>query len=348
VENKGIIHNAIASQKWSGEAKVYVSLVNWQKIGTPKHFILDEAVVSSINTSLKNEQAITQAVRLKQNMKKSFEGCQLGGKGFIISEAKAQDWIQKDPKNTEVLKKVIDGDDLVERFKQVEWVIDFNDMSIESASLYKLPFEHVKTYVKPERDTKNEKSRRDYWWRLARYRPDMKESLQKLNVYYAIPKATKQVAVQKVPIDYLPTADLTVIACDDDYLLGVLNSKLHRDWVLAQGGVIGTGIRYTNTTCFETFPFLWDAPESVKDKIRPLAQALDEYRLQYMLEHKIGITKLYNQFFHEPTSQLAKLHAKLDKAVCEVVYGWDYDPTQNYNEALFALNQTLALAEQSD
>jgi hypothetical protein len=136
-----------------------------------------------------------------------------------------------------------------------------------------------------------------------------------------------------------------VVASDDFYVLGILNSRLHLDWVKAQASTLKADTRYTNTTCFETFPFLWDAPEAVKNKIRPLAQALDEFRLNYMLEHKIGITTLYNQFFHEETSQLFKLHAKLDKAVCESVYGWDYDVSKNYNEALFHLNQQMASAE---
>ena len=29
--NKGYIHNAISSQKWSGAAKVYVRIINWSK-----------------------------------------------------------------------------------------------------------------------------------------------------------------------------------------------------------------------------------------------------------------------------------------------------------------------------
>ncbi len=55
----------------------------------------------------------------------------------------------------------------------------------------------------------------------------------------------------------------------------------------------------------------------------------------------IGITKLYNQFFEEPTSTLYKLHHQLDKAVCEAVYGWAYSPTENYNVKLFELNQQM-------
>ena len=55
---------------------------------------------------------------------------------------------------------MIDGKGLIDPNQKLEWVIDFNDMSMEDASLFKLPFEHVKTYVKPERDTNNELSRK--------------------------------------------------------------------------------------------------------------------------------------------------------------------------------------------
>ncbi|MFN9690519.1 MAG: DNA methyltransferase [Vampirovibrionales bacterium] len=342
VEKGGTIHNAIASQKWSGEANVYVSLVNWDKSKHAHNVVLDGKNVAFINTSLQNVFDVTQAVRLKANLKKSFEGCQLGGKGFIISEAKAQDWIKKDPKNADVLKPMIDGKAIIHRYEALEWVIDFNDMPIEKASTYSLPFAHVKSTVKAEREGKNEKSRRDYWWKLARYRPEMKDSFKELNTYFALPKVTKYTNFQTFEKHILPCEANMVVASDDFYVLGILNSRLHLDWVKAQASTLKADTRYTNTTCFETFPFLWDAPETVKNKIRPLAQALDEFRLNYMLEHKIGITTLYNQFFHEETSQLFKLHAKLDKAVCESVYGWDYDLAKNYNEALFYLNQQLA------
>ncbi len=176
----------------------------------------------------------------------------------------------------------------------------------------------------------------------------MRKALESLNSYFVVPRISRWGIFVSVPIAYLPGDSTVVVASDDFYVLGILNSRLHLDWVKAQASTLKADTRYTHTTCFETFPFLWDAPEAVKNKIRPLAQALDEFRLSYMLEHQIGITTLYNQFFHEETSQLFKLHAKLDKAVCESVYGWDYDPTQNYNESLYALNQELALAEQTD
>ncbi len=60
-----------------------------------------------------------------------------------------------------------------------------------------------------------------------------------------------------------------------------------------------------------------------------------------MKEKNCGITQLYNEFFNEPASKLYKLHKALDEAVCGV-YGWTYEPSKNYNEQLFSLNQEIA------
>ncbi|PSB24365.1 hypothetical protein C7B82_27525 [Stenomitos frigidus ULC18] len=55
-----------------------------------------------------------------------------------------------------------------------------------------------------------------------------------------------------------------------------------------------------------------------------------------------GITKLYNAYFHEPTSQLFKLHAKLDALVLQA-YG--FNPNNDLLEKLLTLNLELAEKE---
>ncbi len=52
-----------------------------------------------------------------------------------------------------------------------------------------------------------------------------------------------------------------------------------------------------------------------------------------------GITQLYNKFFEEPTSQLLKLHAKLDRQ-CHAAYG--FTDSDNILDQLLALNLQLA------
>jgi hypothetical protein len=60
------------------------------------------------------------------------------------------------------------------------------------------------------------------------------------------------------------------------------------------------------------------------------------------LRKQWGITKLYNEYFHEPTNQLFKLHAKLDQLVLQA-YGFNSD--DDLLEKLLTLNLELAEKE---
>ena len=364
VNNGGIIYNAVSTQEWSGEAAVHVSLVNWAK-AEQKQKYLDENPVSFINSSLKCEVDVTQAFRLKQNQNICFQGVVPVGK-FEITEKQASDWIQKDNKNKEVLKVFFSGNEITEYpdYKSDKWIIDFNNMTIEEASNYKLPFDYVKTFVKPQRDTVRRKAYKERWWRFAENQNKMREAIKNLDKYISMPGHSKWFIPVIVPSYWLAYVNSSfVIASDDYYLLGLLTSKLHRDWVKAQCSTLEDRIRYTNTTCFETFPFLWNEPPAPErgvseierpcqgsgasrgvDSVREIMKELDEFRLAIMKERNYGITKLYNEFFAEPASKLSKLHKALDEAVCKV-YGWKYEPSKNYNEQLFNLNQELWQAE---
>jgi hypothetical protein len=55
-----------------------------------------------------------------------------------------------------------------------------------------------------------------------------------------------------------------------------------------------------------------------------------------------GITQIYNEYFHEPASQLYKLHAKLDRLVLQV---YSFKPDDDLLEKLLTLNLELAVKE---
>ncbi len=338
-KNKGIITNAVSTQVWSGTANVHVSIVNWvkNKKDVPKELYLDGQKVNYINSSLKAEADHTGAKRLSENSGKSFEGCQLAGKGFVISAETAKNWIETDEKNKDVLKPMIDGKALVNPAIELEWVIDFNDMSLEDASKYTLPFEHVKEYVKPIRDTNKRNARKVYWWQFGEKRPGMRKAMQGLKYYFCLPKIAKYTCFRAIDISILPCEANMVIASDDFFILGVLNSKLHLGWVLAQRSTLGDTTRYTNTNCFETFPFPDDVNETKKEKVRSIMEELENFRTNEAISRKCTITTFYNDFLNEPSSKLFKLHKKLDKAVCDC-YGWEYSDLKSYNDELFLLN----------
>ncbi|MEY3067451.1 MAG: hypothetical protein RLZZ532_4243, partial [Cyanobacteriota bacterium] len=281
--------------------------------------------------------------RLNVNQNISFQSCELSGKGFIISEEEAQEWIKKDSKNKKVLKPMLDGKSLINLFHKKEWVIDFNDLSLEDASEYKLPFERVKKKVKPERDENKEQLRRENWWKHGRSRSAMRKALIGLSCYFAIPKIIKYILFQPVDISILPCEANMVIASQDFYILGILTSKIHRIWVKAKSSTLKGDTRYTNTTCFETFPFPQTATKKIVEKIRETMIKLHEYRTEQMEKKQWGITKLYNNFFTEPSSQLYKLHQQLDKLAMEA-YG--FNPDDDLLEKLLKLNLELAEKEE--
>ncbi|MGV0029450.1 DNA methyltransferase, partial [Phormidesmis priestleyi] len=112
-QNDGYIHEAVSTQPWSGEAKVHVSIVNWSK-ELPNKYYLDNQVVSRISSSLKATIDVSQAVRLKANLNKCFQGVIPVGKGFIVIEQEVKDWVKADPENQKVCKLLSDATSLTD------------------------------------------------------------------------------------------------------------------------------------------------------------------------------------------------------------------------------------------
>ncbi len=166
-QNNGYIHDAVTTQIWSGEAAVHVSIVNWSKQNSVNLY-LDNQIVSTINSSLRSTANSSDSVRLKANLNKGFVGIQPNGKGFYISEAIALQWINSDSKNADILKRSSSATDLADSPNSMpnRWIIDFKDMPLEDISDYRLPFDHIKRTVKPERDNNREMVLREKWWGL--------------------------------------------------------------------------------------------------------------------------------------------------------------------------------------
>ncbi|MFB8792600.1 MAG: type IIL restriction-modification enzyme MmeI [Potamolinea sp.] len=316
-------------------------MVNWSK-QQPKNYHLDNKVVSKINSSLTSNIDVSEAARLQVNLNQCFQGVIPVGKGFIVTEQQVKDWIKADSKNKNILKLFSMGANLAQnpQGKPERWIIDFNNMSLEDASDYVLPFDYVKKYVKPERDSNRDERARTNWWRFLRPRPDMRKAIANLSCYFAVPRVSKWAVFLPAPLDWLPGDKSVVVASDDFYVFGILTSNVHRTWMHAQKSTLKADIAYTHNTCFETFPFPQSPSKKLIEQIRAAAQELHKYRTEEMEKKQWGITQLYNHFFHEPSSQLFKLHAKLDQLVMQA-YGF------NSNDDILAklLELNLELAE---
>jgi len=342
-QNGGYIHEAISTQPWSGAAKVHVSIVNWCK-QKPLIYYLDNQIVSQINSSLRSSIDVSISVRLQSNLNRCFQGIIPVGRDFYIDENQAKNWIKADRKNQDVLKKSVSAQDLTDspHGTPQRWIIDFNDMNIEDAGNYKLPFKHIRDNVKPGRNSNRREVTGLNWWKHGEKRPAMRQAIESLSFYFLVPRHSKWFIFIPGQSDWLPADSTVVIASDDFYILGIITSNIHRIWVKAQSSTLKGDTRYTHNTCFETFPFPQNPDTQVIEQIRTKTEELHQYRTQQMESKQWGITTLYNEFFHETTSKLYKLHQEIDRLV---MLAYNFQPGDDILENLLTLNLELAERE---
>ncbi len=257
------------------------------------------------------------------NEKVSCSGVKLHGDGFIIDNTKADLLGYKKIQGLEShIRPYRNGRDLTATLRDV-LVIDLFGLK-ENEVLEKFPevYQHVYQTVKPERDQNNRETYRKNWWIFGEARKDFRPSLIGLKRFIATPVTTKHRFFTFLDISILPDDALMSFCFEDAYYLGVLQSKHHCCWALAQGAILGPTPRYIKSRCFETFPFP-DATESQKEKIREIAERLDAHRKrQQGLHPDLTLTEMYNALealrsglnLHETDPKGKKLHAKLLKA----------------------------------
>ena len=225
--------------------------------------------------------------------------------------------------NSDVVRPVVSGIDIVQGSRN-KWTIDFGLMADNIAAQYEAPFEYVKKFILPIRQSRRD-DYRGQWWQYARPRPEMRKAMAGLPRFIATARIAKYRIFVWLTPQVLANDQTVVFARQDDYFLGVLQSKPHELWALRLGTSLEDRPRYTPTTCFETFPFPWPpGQEPVDDgRVQAIAAAAQELvRLRDAWLNPPGaseaelkkrtLTNLYNA---RPT-WLDNVHRKLDAAVC--------------------------------
>ena len=185
---------------WPGTAAVVISPVFIVK-NIPWHgkYVLSGKEVETISAFLSAQEEWSPKV-LKANANQSYIGSYVLGMGFTMSEAEAKAFIERDPKNAEVLFPYLNGDDLNSdpEQKPSRWVINFSDWPLDRTaegswstatekkkkdyfSSGHVPSDYpacvatdfpdllaiVREKVKPEREKQNRECRKKYWWHFA-------------------------------------------------------------------------------------------------------------------------------------------------------------------------------------
>ena len=343
IKESGDIFFAESDRNWVLEgAAVHISMVGFDD-GTETTRTLDNKPTNNIFANLTSGSVdVTKAHRLAENAGIAFQGVIPVGP-FDISNDEAMALIAtSNPaglKNADVVKPLISAKDITD-IRSDRWIVDFGvETSKLDASKYEAPFDLVRQRVPPHRSSASSASNLP-WWHFASTRPGMRSAITPLSRFIVTPRVSKHRVFVWADADALPNESVVIFAHEDDYFMGILQSRVHQVWSLAMGTQVRdreSGFRYTHTTCFETFPFpeptddQWDA---IADAAETLMTHRDDslsgpFAIHNGLKQKNTLTNLYNR----NPSWLQAEHAKLDQAVFNT-YGWPEDPADLDNDTI--------------
>jgi type II restriction/modification system DNA methylase subunit YeeA len=336
IKETGDIFMAWSDRPWILDgAAVRVSMIGFDN-GDQTERVLDGLPICRvINSDLTAGVDATSARVLNENAGVCFLGIMKGGPFDIDTEA-AHEMLSaplnpNNRPNSDVVKRRLGGQDVVGSPRD-GWIIDFVEMTRAEAALYELPFEYVRTHVKPVRDKTRDVLMHNNWWLHGRSRPALRRALRGMKRCIVTPEVSKHRIFAWMNTEVVPDHKLHVIARDDDYTFGILQSHVHEVWTLAQCSWIGVGNdpSYSSSRTFETFPFPWalgaEPPNDRRAKrIATSARELVKKRDAWLKPPDIAVeeakkrtlTKLYNENF----TWLKDAHKELDDAVLPA-YGW--------------------------
>jgi hypothetical protein len=282
--------------------------------------------------------------RLAENEGIAFIGSYVLGLGFTMPPEQAAAMIERDPRYRDVLQPYVIGKDLNQRpdCSASRWVINFRDWPLERCEKYPEALAIVRRLVKPERERKKDRQRREIWWRFTRPAPELYEAIAGLDHVLAISLVSNVVQPVRVPTSHVFGHVCGVFACDDFASLAVLSSSAHFVWALRYASTLETRIRYTPSDVFLTFPRPERTPE-----LEGLGRTLDAERRGLMLSRAWGLTTTYNHV-HDPADtdpaivRLRQIHTAIDHAAL-TAYGWsDLDPGVGHHPTKIGTRWTVS------
>ena len=142
---------------------------------------------------------------------------------------------------------------------------------------------------------------RDQWWHRRRSGDDVKQAIAPLTRYIGTSQVSKHRYFQYIDAETTPDGTIAIAFCrEDDYFLGILESRFHRVWTAAIGTQLReqeSGQRYIISECFEKFPF--PTPTGLqRQAVAQATHSLDTQRRNVCQPNGVyrkSMTNLYNE-----------------------------------------------------
>ncbi|WP_376695499.1 class I SAM-dependent DNA methyltransferase [Wenzhouxiangella sp. EGI_FJ10305] len=204
-----------------------------------------------VHSGLKAGANISASTALRANQDLCGQGVKVVGKGFYVTPELVNSW-----PSDKSISRIVNARGILNGDYEGELIIDFFDLTEEQAlSSNPDAFQRVIDRVKPLRDQNKRKSIREIWWRFAWERPVIRRAILGIPKYIVTLSTSKHRFFSFLDSNQIWDGALFAIAVQDGHVLGVLSSRVHAAWALAAGGTLEDRPTWTNSTCFDPFPF---------------------------------------------------------------------------------------------
>ena len=306
----GTICMAVRGVKWPGRANLVVSLLSIHKGPWTGSRWLDGRPVDTITAHFEDEKDAGEPKSLTINASRVFQGSILLGDGFLLATDQAASLCHDSPRNTDVVRQIINGKDLNGHPAQLpsRWVIDFGSRTLEESQQFVQPFAIVQSLVQPVRATDNRASRRDRWWQHAERATGLYTKLGSMTFCLATARVTKHFAYSMLLTGYVYLNNVYVYTsnCWSDF--AIVQSTIHEAWSRKYSMRLEERLQYSPSDCFETFAMPPDDDIAICRQLNLIGEQYHEHRRSLMLSLWLGLTDIYNLFHSREIESDLKAH----------------------------------------
>lgn len=337
---------AHTSFKWNNNAKanagvtvIIVGIRNNSKL--EKYLFSDNRkyLANNINAYLANAQNIIVQKRQKtiSDFPTMMKGSQpTDGGNLILSTIEKEMLIDKYPQSQMFIRKLSGSEEFINGSER--WCLWITSDLFEKA----IEIEEIKTRVEKVRQM-----------RLSSTKEATRESAKSSFAFGEIRFfSTNSIIIpshssenrEYIPLGFLDESTIIsnsafAIYNAEIYLFSILNSSMHIDWVLAVCGSLETRIRYSNTLCYNTFPF----PPISKSQKEELEQCVFRILEERENHSEKTLAQLYDP--KKMPEALREAHRLNDLAVERCYRSKPFESDEERLEYLFKLYEKMIAEE---
>ena len=338
---------AFTSFKWKNNAKsnamvsvAIIGVFNTGKKSIKYIFSNDKQIrVTNINAYLANSNNIIVEKRSNSlaNLTEMTSGLKAGDDGnLILSEIEKQELINLCPDTKTLIKDYVGADELMNGGKRFCLWITNDDVSFAySIPILKKRFEKCRAF--------RLSSKKEATKRKALFPHQFDETTFVDSEAIIIPQTGSE-RREYLPIGFLnPNTVISnaarAIYNAKPYLFSIISSKMHIIWVRGVAGRLKMDMQYSNTLCYNTFPF---PPLSIQQK-----QELETHVYRILEEREAHSEKTLAQLY-DPDKMpdgLREAHRQNDLAVERIYRSKPFESDEERLAYLFKLYEQMIAAE---